>query len=127
MNLIDNRLNREKHFKIVGEFCCGADDPLNNFLTDDSFTYDEERYGNTYLVCDDETKAVLAYYTLKASGIQTLIDGEYNSLPVIELSRIAVHYEFQHMGLGKQISESFNEECDLYVVSLDAENPIEIK
>lgn len=25
------------HFQLVGNFCCGADDPLNTFLSDDSF------------------------------------------------------------------------------------------
>ena len=24
-----------KHFMLVGDFCCGADNPLNTFLSDD--------------------------------------------------------------------------------------------
>lgn len=30
----EERLDEEKHFVSVGDFCCGADDPLNLFLTD---------------------------------------------------------------------------------------------
>lgn len=26
-----------KHFMLVGDFCCGADNPLNTFLSDDAF------------------------------------------------------------------------------------------
>ncbi len=41
MTYSEERLNRERHFIEVGDFQCGIDDPLNNFLTDSSFEYDE--------------------------------------------------------------------------------------
>ncbi len=113
----------------------------------------------------------MAFYTIKANGIQTYYNNEYNSVPVIEIARIAVQYEFQNNGIGKKlfydyimprikdverliaikaiivfveqeneqgvkfyksigfekadpivqnsIYESFNEECDLYVLSME--------
>ena len=108
---------------------------------------------------------------MKASGIQIQEDGEYNSIPVVEIARIAMHYDLQGQKIGqyvfytyilpkikvvaenvavkaiiafvepddeqaigfyksigfekasdlvqKEIAESFNEECDLYMVSFD--------
>lgn len=32
-----------RHFMLVGDFCCGADNPLNTFLSDDAFDYAEEK------------------------------------------------------------------------------------
>ena len=114
---------------------------------------------------------ILGFYTLKTSGIQIYENSEYNSIPVIEIARIAIHYEMQGKGVGKyvfytcilpkikqvaklvavkaiiafvepedeqaigfyksvgfekakdevqkEIEDSFNEECDLYLVSLE--------
>lgn len=170
--LIEERLSREKHFIIVGDFCCGADSPLDNFLSSDAFEYDENRYGNTYVLkLSEEQNEIVGFYTLKTSGIQVEEDKEYNSIPVVEIARIAIHHEFQGNGIGKyvfytyilpkiqevakivavkaiiafvepederairfyssvgfkkateivqkEIEDSFNEECDLYIVSLD--------
>lgn len=171
MKYKEERLDREKHFIEVEDFVCGADDPLNTFLTDNSFQYDEECYGTTYLLKEENTNTILAFYTIKANGIQTYDSEseEYNAVPVIEIARIAVAYDFQGKGLGKKlfydyilpkinsvesmiavravivfvepdnkkgirfytslgfkkakpsvqqsIGESFNEECDLYVLS----------
>ena len=156
----------------MGDFQCGPDDPLNLFLSDDSFDYDKERYGLTYLLKDKDSDTILAFYTIKSNGVQTYSSEyeEYNAVPVVEIARIAVEYEFQHMGVGKKlfyehilpkiqgvenliavravivfvdpdnangirfyeslgfkkasrdvqqkISESFNENCDLYVLDL---------
>lgn len=172
MILHEDKLSYEKHFISVGDFCCGADSPLDTFLSSDAFKYDEQKYGLTYILTrSKESPEILAFYTLKTSGIQILEGEEYNSIPVIEIARIAVHHELQGEGLGKyifysyilpkiesvakkvavkaviafveredeqaigfytslgfekasdivqkEIAESFNEECDLYVVSLD--------
>lgn len=103
--LIEEHLNIEKHFKTVGDFCCGADDPLNTFLSDQSFEYEENHYGMTYILRECDSEDILAYYTLKTSGIQ-IYDEElqlYNGMPVIELSRIAVTHDLQQNGLGKHI------------------------
>lgn len=172
---MEERLDREKHIRCVGDFQCGPDDPLNGFLTDCSFEYDEEKYGYTYLLREKESGMVLAFYTIKANGVQTFSSEteEYNAVPVVEIARIAVAYEFQNMGLGKklfyeyilpkiefvesliavraiivfvdpdnengivfyeslgfekaaaevqkEIGESFNESCDLYVLELKGE------
>lgn len=172
MSYIEERLDEEKHFSIVGDFCCGADDPLNIFLSDNSFDYHNNVYGTTYLLRDSDSGDILAFYTIKANGIQTYDSetNEYNAEPVIEIARIAVSFDFQNVGLGKLlfydyimprinivkneiavraiivfvesdneqglcfykslgfkkvdeivqqcIDETFNEECDLYVLSL---------
>lgn len=170
--LFEEKLSGEKHFRSVGDFCCGADSPLDTFLCSQAFKYDEQRYGITYILTSSaESSEILGFYTLKTSGIQIQENGEYNSIPVIEIARIAMHYEMQGNGLGKyvfytyilpkikevaklvavkaiiafvepndekaigfyrsvgfekakdevqkEIEDSFNEECDLYLVSLD--------
>lgn len=170
--LHEEKLSSEKHFRCVGDFCCGADSPLDTFLSSQAFKYDEQRYGITYVVTESEEACeILGFYTLKTSGIQIQEENEYNSIPVIEIARIAMHYKMQGIGLGKyifytyilpkikdvadkvavkaiiafvepddeqaigfytsigfqkasdivqrEIAESFNEKCDLYMVSLD--------
>lgn len=172
--LVEERLSREKHFISAGNFCCGADNPLNDFLSDEAFDYDEKQYGKTYvLMLPGVETDILGFYTLKASGIQVeeQESGEFNSIPVIEIARIAIQHDIQKSGIGKytfytyilpkiikvaelvavkaiiafvepedkgaiafyssigfekatesvqkEILDSFNEECDLYIVSLD--------
>lgn len=172
MYYIEEHLDKDKHFTIVGDFQCGPDDPLNLFLSDKSFEYDEEKYGFTYLLREKEKGTILAFYTIKANGVQTYTsqNKEYNAVPVVEIARIAVEFSFQRMGVGKKlfyeyivpkinevealiavkaiivfvdpyningiefykslgfkkavddirrkIDESFNEECDLYVLEV---------
>ncbi len=105
MFLVEEHLDRARHFQIVGDFCCGADDPLNVFLSDNSFEYDEERYGRTNLIMDKDSETLLAFYTIKVNGIQTYDSEqrEYNLVPAFEIARIAVEYDFQQNGLGKKI------------------------
>lgn len=45
----------------------------------------------------------MAFYTVKANAIHTydINSKEYLALPVIEIARIAVEYDFQGNGLGK--------------------------
>ena len=172
MNLCENKLSIERHFRCVGDFTCGPDNPLDVFLSCDAFMYDEQHYGTTYVVTESETSVdILGFFTLKASGIQVQNDSIFNSIPAIEVARIAIHYDFQGQKVGKYmfntyilpkaklvadliavkaiiafvetddeqaigfykslgfekadekvqnaITESFNEQCDLYVVSLD--------
>ena len=105
MRFVEESLDSKKHFFIVGDFQCGADYPLNRFLSDDSFRYDEEGYGSSYLLLEEESKELLAFYTIKANGVQTYSSAlkEFNSVPVVEIARIAVAYEFQHIGLGTKL------------------------
>lgn len=172
MILHEEKLSRDKHFRSVGDFCCGADSPLDTFLSSQAFKYDERRYGITYIItASEENEEILGFYTLKTSGIQVEEEDELNSIPVIEIARIAMRYDMQGSGLGKyvfytrilpkvkkvagivavkaviafvepddeqaigfytsigfekatdvvqkEIDDSFNEECDLYMVSLD--------
>ncbi len=169
--LIEERLSAEKHFNSVGDFCSGADSPLDNFITSDAFKYDSEKYGNTYIIKSSESNDIIGFYTLKASGIQMTGDEEFNSIPVVEIARIAIHHTLQGNGIGKyvfytyilpkirevskliavkaiiafvetedevaigfyksigferatedvqkEIEDSFNADCDLYIVALD--------
>lgn len=103
----EEKLNRDSqlHFKLVGDFCCGADDPLNIFLSDDAFDYTDEKQGLTYILMDKSKSLILAFYTVKANAIHTYDDTtkEYLALPVVEIARVAVEYEFQSQGLGKTL------------------------
>lgn len=171
MRYCEERLDKDKHFITVGDFKSGADEPLDIFLSDFSFEYDEDGYGNTYILKDGNSNTIMGFYTIKANGIQTYDSDsrEYNSMPVVEIARIAVDYSLQGSGLGKKmfydyilpkvqkvkniiavkaiivfvephnkkgiafykslgfvkaddvvqktIDESFNEKCDLYVLS----------
>ena len=102
--LNEEKLSSEKHFKSVGDFCCGADSPLDIFLSSQAFKYDEQIYGITYiLTASKDESEILGFYTLKTSGIQVEEDGEYNSIPVIEIARIALHYTLQGQGIGKYV------------------------
>jgi len=172
MTFHEEKLSSERHFMSVGDFSCGPDSPLDIFLSSNAFKYDEQRYGITYVLTpSNESDEILGFYTLKASGIQIYENDEYNSIPVIEIARIALHHELQGKGFGKyvfythilpkvndvaekvavkaiiafvepkdeqaigfyksvgfekasecvqkEIEDSFNEECDLYMVSLN--------
>jgi len=105
LEYIEERLDRDKHFRMVGDFRCGPDDPLNVFLSDDSFDYDEERYGLTYLLREKDSGIILAFYTIKSNGVQTYSSEceEYNAVPVVEIARIAVEFELQHTGVGRRL------------------------
>lgn len=170
---MEERLDEEKHFLELGDFICGADDPLNTFLSDDAIEYDDEQYGNTYLIKGEENGGIWAFYTIKANGIQVFNSKEnvLTAVPVIEIARIAVHHNIQRIGVGrkvfydhimpkvetvakliavkaiivfvepdnavgiafyeslgfvkaaeevqKEIAETFNEDCDLYVLELE--------
>ena len=170
---MEERLDEEKHFLELNDFICGADDPLNTFLSDDAIEYDSKQYGNTYLIKEKEYGDIWAFYTIKANGIQVFDSKEkiLTAVPVIEIARIAVHHNIQHIGVGrkvfydhimpkvetvakliavkaiivfvepdnevgilfyeslgfvkaaeevqKEIAETFNEDCDLYVLELE--------
>lgn len=104
-NYIEESIDRESslHFQLVGDFCCGADDPLNTFLSDDAFNYMDDKQGKTYILMDNDKSCIMAFYTIKANAIHTYNEDakEYIAYPVVEISRIAVAYELQHNGLGK--------------------------
>lgn len=100
---IEERISEDKHFRIIGDFICGADDPLNIFLSDNAIDYDDDGLGNTYVFLYNGE--IIAYYTIKANGIQVYNEEkeEYEAVPVIEIARIAVSYDIQGKGFGKRI------------------------
>lgn len=92
----------DKHFRMLGDFTCGADDPLDIFLSDNAIKYDNDRLGATYLVIADGE--IIAFYTLKVNAIQIQDEyGEPEAYPMTEISRIAVSYEYQGGGIGKRV------------------------
>lgn len=101
----DTRLDDSvETLRIVEEFFCGVDDPLNVFLKSEAFKYNRNGHGNTYLVMNDK-REVIAYYTLKANAIQmeNSDDGRVESISSIELARFAVDYRYQNRGYGNLI------------------------
>lgn len=101
-NLHEEHIDEEKHFRILGDFVCGADDPLDTFLSDKAISYDNEKLGRTYLVMEEGV--IIAFYTLKTNGLQIKDDNnELEVIPMIEISRIAVLSDLQGNGLGKKV------------------------
>lgn len=103
LKLVEEAIDANKHLRIVGDFYCGADDPLDTFLKSESFRYHQQKYGYTYLIFTETQDELLSFYTIKANGVLMRQDCIYNSVPVIEIARIAVQYEYQGHGLGKEI------------------------
>lgn len=93
--LHEERINTDKHFELVGDFECCNYEPLDTFLKSDSFNYDENGQGNTFVLFNEENKMV-CYYTLRANSL--ILDNEY--VPIIELARLAVDAEYARKGIG---------------------------
>lgn len=106
LGIEDIRLNDdEQTLRDVGDFCCGADDPLNTFLHSEAFDYNSNGHGNTYLVRDIDSGDIISYYTLKASAMQIKIEKneKIESIASIELARFAVDYRYQNQTYGRLI------------------------
>ncbi|MHB9924573.1 hypothetical protein [Clostridium botulinum] len=106
----------DKHFREVDDFECGIEyDSLANFLKNEAFHYNTTGEGNTYLIKSDVKNQIIAYYTLRSNSIQMenpefedkqLPDDDkrkYIVIPTIELSRFAVHMDYQNKKLGQNI------------------------
>lgn len=102
-----NRDNKD-HLIAIGDFTCGADHLLNDFLYNYAFNYALNNYGKTYIIFYDED--IIAYYTLKAGSIVINTDkdgnGETVSLPLVEIARFAVAFDYQRQHIGTKV---FNE------------------
>ena len=100
--VLDVEIN--KHLLAIGEFNCGVDHPLNDFICSFAYEYALNNYGKTYLLFYE--KDILVYYTLKAGSITMAMEKETVTLPLIEITCFAVAYDFQGKGLGTKV---FNE------------------
>ena len=129
MILHEEKLSSEKHFKSVGDFFCGADSPLDTFLSCNAFKYDEQKYGITYVLTESEASSeILGFYTYILPKVKAV--AEYVAVKAI-IAFVEPEDEqaigfYKSIGFEKasdlvqrEIAESFNEECDLYMVSLD--------
>lgn len=96
----EERLNsREEHIVLVGNFCCGDIQNLNDYIQGEAFEHNSNHDGNTFLLFKNDTDEIIGYYTLRASSIK--VNNCY--WPVIEISRLAIHKEYQRKGMGTTI------------------------
>lgn len=102
--LIEERLDKNKHLREVSNFCCG-NEPLDSFLKTEAFHYNNEGQGITYLLKCIKTKNIIGYYTLKTNAIQiySIEKNIVESLPSIEIARLAIHHTYQDQGFGTAI------------------------
>ena len=102
--LIEERLDIDKHFREVSNFSCGHE-PLDLFLNSESFKYNEDGQGNTYLIKLKSTNEIVGYYTLKTNAIQAYNENEkrVEALPSIEIARLAVNHKYRENGFGTTI------------------------
>ena len=88
-------------------FSCGNKD-LDRFLTRHAFVNDQNGYGKTFILVDNEK--ILGFFTLCSSSIQCEEYPAFNShlfprypIPCIRIARLAVKKEFQGKGIGKEL------------------------
>lgn len=94
--LYEERLNTKNHFDIAGDFQCKNYEPLDNFIKDEAFRYNENGQGNTFVILDKTKENIICFYTLRTNSL--MIENEY--IPLIELSRFAVHVKYSRQGNG---------------------------
>lgn len=101
----EERLNDEKHLRMVSDFCCGTNEGLDNFLKSEAFKYNRDGEGNTYLVFIPNTDKIVGYFTLKADSIQAENEdeGRVVTMPSVEIARFAVERDYQRQGIGTAI------------------------
>lgn len=85
---------------------------LEGYLKNDAL-YDEiNNEMRTYVVIDNDTSEIVGYFSLKANIMAIEHDGEFLSLPMIELANFAVNDVYKEVhsdvtGLGKMIISDF--------------------
>ena len=92
------------------EFDCGEPD-LNEFLLQDSFLYQEQLLGVTYLFRSKNTKRIAAYFTVLNDGIKATNrlnrkipnQKRHEKVPAVKIGRLAVSAQHQGSKLGSQI------------------------
>lgn len=104
IKLREERLDsKDIHICSVDDFCCGKMDILDQYIQGEAFQHNREGDGNTFLLLLNDTDIIIGYYTLRASSLK--IDSEL--WPVIELSRFAIHQDYQRKHLGTLIMYTF--------------------
>lgn len=103
----------------VSNFNCGDDD-LNDFIINNASQYSQSLLAVTYVICDNTTDNIVAYYSLANDKIAiTDFDSktEYNrfrrdkfvnekrlrSYPAIKIARLAIAHPYQNQSLGQFI------------------------
>jgi len=102
---IDERLDDEKHLRIISDFNCGESKELEDFLKAEAFTYNRDGQGNTYLIFNKENNDIIGYYTLRTNAIQAYNEKHerIEVLPAIEVARLAISENYQRKGYGRLI------------------------
>lgn len=96
-----NLITDIKDEKIIKEFDC-EEDTMNEFLKDFALTYNKTGEGITHVLLDEEYNKLVGYYTLKCNALQSeATDNEKCVIPAVEISRFAIHKDYQHKGNGQ--------------------------
>lgn len=103
MDLLDEKIDEEKHFFILNNFQCEENKSLETFLKSHSIEYDLDSQGTTYIIRCEDSEDIIAFYTLKCSAIQIEENGKKTAVPTIELARLAVDSFYQRQGWGTMI------------------------
>ena len=117
MAITDYSLCKLERSEQIKSFEC-TDKDLDDFLLDDALNYHSQLMGVTYLLVDESSDAIVAYYTLFNDKI-TKDDDErsiWNRLcrslpnkkrrehfPAVKIGRLAVNAPYQDKGLGTAI------------------------
>ena len=113
----------------LSEFDCG-EASLNKFLKEFALQARSKGLSRTFVAIDDESNAILGYYTRlpnSVSGESIPESRSRNSVPVMLLAKLAVANHLQRGGVGKKLLKHFlesviahaeNEAC--FAVTVDA-------
>ncbi|HCL4455022.1 TPA: GNAT family N-acetyltransferase [Clostridium botulinum] len=103
------RINADKHLRIMGDFDCGLEEEMTVFLKNEALNYDENGEGNTFLILYNNCKnqrTIIAYFTLKANIVKIKdekYEGQIRIVPSLEIARLAIDKDYQNKGYGKKI------------------------
>lgn len=109
-------LDRRKHERSA--FTCGVG-RVDNFLRNTATRQQDQDVTRVYVACATESTAVVGFYALNAHAINAATLGEplrrrlpnYDALPAIYLSMIAVHRDHQGEGIGSFLMADALKRC----------------
>lgn len=88
----------------IDEFCCG-NEIIDNFLKNLAISNNERKLSKTYVLCREEDKKVIAFFSLSASRLNTgdaRIFG-MDKVPVALLGQLGVDKNYNGRNLGKNL------------------------
>ena len=117
------------------DFDCGDPD-LNEFLLKDSFSYQKQLLGVTYLFRHVENKEIIAYFTVLNDGIKATNrlnrkipnNKRHSKIPAVKIGRLAVCKTYQRENMGSHLLDfikywfTFNNKTGCRFLLADAYN-----